>query len=160
MRTLPIMGYLTEASSPPSNEGGLENESHRRQALRARSIEQIQALAQETLNNLNENQDRSIFNQLFDFYDETEDIMSQSAIAYLLKNDCKIPEKPENPKKFVKRRRKAEIKLTRLTEKLNGKAPQGRDLTGQKWLDTLFAATIKISEDENDTNMSSPPKRH
>ena len=56
---------------------------------------------------------------------------------------AKFLKKPENDKKFAKRRRKAEIKITRLREKLNGKAPQGRDLTGQKWLDTLLTSYNK-----------------
>ncbi len=70
------------------------------------------------------------------------------AIAYLLKNGCRIPKKPENAKKFTNRRRKAEIKVNRLIKKLNGKAPQGRDLTGQKWLDMLLTATTKVPKDE------------
>ena len=64
------------------------------------------------------------------------------------KNWYKIPQKSENPQKFAKRRRKTEIKVTRLKEKLNGKAPQGRDLTGKQWLDTLLIATTKVPEDE------------
>lgn len=112
------------------------------------SLEQIQAVAQKILNNLDEKSERSFVSQLFDLYDNTEDILSQCAIAYLLKNGCKIPKKPEDAKKFAKRRRKAEIKITRLKEKLKGKVPQGRDLTGQKWLDTLLTATTKVPKDE------------
>ncbi len=112
------------------------------------SLEQIQALAQEVLNNLNTDGERSISSQLFDLYDDTEDIFTQCAMAYLLKHGCKIPSKPENAKKFTQRRRKAEIKVNRLIEKLNGKAPQGRDLTGEKWLDTLLTATTKVPKDE------------
>lgn len=111
-----------------------------------RSLEQIQALAQEILNSFVE--DKNISNQLFDLYDSTKDITRKGAIAYLIKNGCKIPSKPENEKKFAKRCRKVEIKITRLTEKLNGKAPQGRDLTSQKWLDTLFTAKTKVPQDE------------
>ena len=113
-----------------------------------RSIEQIQALAQEILNNISGDQEGSISSQLFDLYRDSENVLIRCAIAFLLKNGCRIPKKPENAKKFTKRRRKAEIKVNRLIEKLNGKAPQGRDLTGQKWLDTLLTATTKIPKDE------------
>ena len=58
-----------------------------------RSLEQIQAVAQKILNNLRSKPDRSISSQLFDLYDDTEDILNQCAIAYLLKNGCKIPQK-------------------------------------------------------------------
>ena len=112
------------------------------------SLEQIKALARNILNNFDRNSDRSISSQLFDLYDDTEDIEQRCAIAYLIKNGCKITQKPENAKKFAKRRRKAEIKVTRLIEKLNGKAPQGRDLTGKQWLDTLLTATKKVPENE------------
>ena len=112
------------------------------------SLEQIKALARNILNNFDRNSDRSISSQFFDLYDDTEDIEQRCAIAYLIKNGCKITQKPENAKKFAKRRRKAEIKVTRLIEKLNGKAPQGRDLTGKQWLDTLLTATKKVPENE------------
>ena len=81
-------------------------------------------------------------------YDKTEDTFTRIVIAYLLKNGCKVSQKPEDPKKFANRRRKTEIKITRLIEKLNGKAPQGRDLTGQKWLNTLLTAKNQVPQDE------------
>ena len=113
-----------------------------------RSLEKIKLKATQILNNDLTEEDKSISNQLFRLYDETEDTFTRSAITYLLKNGCKIRQKPEDPKKFAKRRRKTEIKIARLTEKLNGKAPQGRDLTGQTWLNTLLTAATQVPQDE------------
>ena len=38
---------------------------------------------------------RSISKTLFQVYDDTEDLLTQIAICYLLKNDCKIPDQEE-----------------------------------------------------------------
>ena len=113
-----------------------------------RSLEDIKLKATQILSDDLTEENRSVSNQLFSLYDKTEDTFTRIAIAYLLKNGCKIRHKPEDPKNFAKRRRKTEIKIARLTEKLNGKAPQGRDLTGQKWLNTLFTATTQEPQDE------------
>ena len=68
---------------------------------------------------------------LFDLYDETEqeNASTRSAICYLLKNGSKIPkpDKPENRKKFAQRRRKIEIKIKRLKDRIEGSRPHGRD---------------------------------
>lgn len=49
---------------------------------------------------------------LYEAYDKTEDALSRSAIAYLLRNRCQIPaETDENPKKFLTYRRKIENQI-------------------------------------------------
>lgn len=93
------------------------------------------------------NPERSLSHKLFDAYQETDDILSRSAISYLLKNGCKLSEKEEDPEKFAKRRRKLEIQIQRLTDKLTSRIPKGRDLTNTKWLETLFTATTTVPED-------------
>jgi hypothetical protein len=93
------------------------------------------------------NPDRSLFNKLFEAYQNTEDVLSRSAISYLLKNGCKLNGKEEDPEKFGLRRRKLEIQIQRLTEKLTSRIPKGRDLTNAKWLETLFTATTTAPED-------------
>jgi hypothetical protein len=85
---------------------------------------------------------------LFDTYEKTEDILTHAAICYLLKNGCKIPTKPEEPQEFAKKRRKSEIKIERLQEQLNSRKPKGRDLTGEKWLQTLITAATTAPENE------------
>lgn len=92
---------------------------------------------------------RSVSKSLFQVYDDTEDLLTKSAICYLLKNGCKIPDQEEDKEKFAKRRRKTEIKISRLEEQLDSRIPKGRDLTGEKWLETLIAATITIPENES-----------
>lgn len=93
------------------------------------------------------NPDRSLFHKLFDAYQETDDILSRSAISYLLKNGCKLNDKEEDPEKFGLRRRKLEIQIQRLTDKLTSRIPKGRDLTNSKWLETLIAAISTIPKD-------------
>ena len=85
---------------------------------------------------------------LFDNYEKTEDILTHAAICYVLKNGCKIPTKPEEPQEFAKKRRKCEIKIERLQEQLNSRKPKGRDLTGEKWLQTLITAATTAPENE------------
>ncbi len=88
---------------------------------------------------------------LFDLYDVTEDydILSLSAICYLLKNGSKIPkpDKPEDKKKFARRRRKVAIKIKRLKDQIEGSRPHGRDLTGEQWLETLITAVTTVPQD-------------
>ena len=91
---------------------------------------------------------------LFDLYDETEekDAITRSSICYLLKNGSKLPkpDKPENQKKFVQRRRKVAIKIERLKEQIEGSHPHGRDLTGEQWLETLITAAITVPKDNKE----------
>ena len=83
---------------------------------------------------------------LFETYNKTEDILTKCAVCYLLKNRLKINKKPEDIKKFSRYYRKKEIEIQRLKEQLEGRLPQGRDLTGQKWLETLITATTTNPE--------------
>ncbi|MEW6499163.1 MAG: type V CRISPR-associated protein Cas12k, partial [Cyanobacteriota bacterium] len=87
------------------------------------------------------NSNRSVSKALFKAYDNTEDILTKSAICYLLKNGCKISDKEEDPEKFAQRRRKTEVKISRLTEQIASRIPKGRDLTGHTWLKTLAIAS-------------------
>jgi hypothetical protein len=66
----------------------------------------------------------------------------------LLKNGCEVPDQEEDKEKFAKRRRKTEIKISRLEEQLASRIPKGRDLTGEKWLETLIVATSTVPENE------------
>ncbi len=92
----------------------------------------------------------SLTQTLFDTYSNTEDNLTRAAICYLLKNGQRVPNEPEEPQKFTQRRRKAEIKLERITEQLESSCPKGRELTGEKWLETLLLAvgTVPNSEAE------------
>lgn len=92
----------------------------------------------------------SISKTFFDLYWETEETLSRCAIAYLLKNGCKLPERDEDPKKFAKRRRKVEIRLERVTNTLQRtRIPKGRDLSWRTWLETLDKAEDCVPVDEN-----------
>ena len=86
---------------------------------------------------------------LFDLYDETneDNVLTRSAICYLLKNGSKLPkpDKIEDRKKFTQRRRKVQIKIKRLKEQIEGSRPQVRDLTNEQWLNSLqFVTTPDI----------------
>jgi hypothetical protein len=59
-----------------------------------------------------------------------------------LRNRCQIPsETEEDLKKFLKYRRKIENQIKSLTQQLENRLPKGRDLTGERFLTTLEAAT-------------------
>ncbi|MDX2228809.1 MAG: type V CRISPR-associated protein Cas12k [Leptolyngbyaceae cyanobacterium bins.349] len=91
--------------------------------------------------------DRGFANQLFDRYQDSKNRLERSAIAYLLKNGCRIPQQDEDPDKFAKHRRKVEIQVKRLQEQIEGRIPHGRDLTGQSWLNALETATQSAPKD-------------
>ncbi|MFW6264284.1 MAG: type V CRISPR-associated protein Cas12k [Cyanobacteriota bacterium] len=93
---------------------------------------------------------KSASDSLFQAYDKTDEPLNRAAIAYLLKNGCRIRTKPENPKKFAKRRRKVEIKIQRLSDQLESRIPKGRDLTGNKWLETLAIASTTVPQHESE----------
>jgi hypothetical protein len=79
---------------------------------------------------------------LYKAYERTKDSLSRSAIAYLLRNRCQIPsDTDEDLKKFLKYRYKIENQIKSLTQQLENRLPQGRDLTGERFLATLEAAT-------------------
>lgn len=103
---------------------------------------------QKTKKSKDSDSDRSVSKSLFEAYKNTEDNLSRCAISYLLKNGCKVSDKEEDPKKFAQRRRKVEIQIERLTEKLAARIPKGRDLTDAKWLETLMIATQKFPSNE------------
>ncbi len=112
------------------------------------SLETIRDKAKEILEAIEVSEDSTLSKTLFKKFELEENILDRSAIIYLLKNGCKLRKKPEDSKKFAKRRRKTEIKVDRLIEKLDGKYPRGRDLTEQKWLDTLITAASCVPKDE------------
>lgn len=92
--------------------------------------------------------DKSLSNALFDAYKNTEDILTRCAISYLLKNGCKLSETEEEAEKFIKRRRKLEIQIQRLTEQIEARIPKGRDLTDTEWQRNLILATNQVPKNE------------
>lgn len=92
----------------------------------------------------------SLFTIFFQRYEQTEDVLEQCAIAYLLKNRCQLPEEEEDPEKFAHYRRKVEIQIEKLQEKIEARLPKGRDLTGRSWLETLATATTTVPKDNTE----------
>ena len=88
-----------------------------------------------------------LFNSLFQAYRDEQDILTRTALNYLLKNSCKLPQEPEDDKKFAQRRRKVKIAIKRLREQMNSRLPQGRDLTNDNWLETLAIACYTDPKD-------------
>jgi hypothetical protein len=85
---------------------------------------------------------------LYQAYERTEDSLSRSAIAYLLRNRCQIPsETSEDLQKFLKYRSKIENQVKRLTQQLENRLPRGRDITGERFLTTLELATRNVPID-------------
>jgi hypothetical protein len=73
----------------------------------------------------------------FAFYRKTEDPVTKSAIAHLLKHKQRIPKKEENLDKLTKRRREVEIEIERLEIKLSARLPQGRAPMGHSYPEIL-----------------------
>ncbi|WP_243714126.1 type V CRISPR-associated protein Cas12k [Nostoc sp. 106C] len=76
--------------------------------------------------------------------------LTRCAIAYLLKNNCKISECDEDPEEFTRNRRKKVIEIERLKDQLQSRIPKGRDLIGEEWLEILEIATTNVPQDENE----------
>jgi len=94
---------------------------------------------------------RGTFKLLIERYRQEEDNLTRGAIAYLLKYGGCVPKESENPEKFAKRRRKAEIRLERLLRKFQRtRLPQGRNLSWQPWLEALAQATEQMPQDEDE----------
>lgn len=91
-----------------------------------------------------------LFQILLNTYGETEDSLTRCALAYLLKNKCKISELDEDPEEFTRNRRKKEIEIERLKDQLQSRIPKGRDLTGEEWLETLEIATANVAQNEQE----------
>jgi len=92
----------------------------------------------------------SLFKILLNTYEEAQDPLTRCAFAYLLKNNCQISELDENPEEFTRNKRRKEIEIERLKDQLQSRIPKGRDLTGEKWLETLEIATLNVPENENE----------
>ncbi|UKO98360.1 type V CRISPR-associated protein Cas12k [Nostoc sp. UHCC 0870] len=95
-------------------------------------------------------QKSSIFQILLNSYGETQETLTRCAIAYLLKNNCQISERDEDPEEFTRNRRKKEIEIERLKDQLQSRIPKGRDLTGEEWLETLEIATANVPQNEKE----------
>jgi hypothetical protein len=89
---------------------------------------------------------KQLSDRLFETYARTKKPLTRCAIAYLLKNGCKITNLEEDPEKFQQRRRQVEIQIERLSEQINARLPKGRDLTDTKWLETLALATQTVPQ--------------
>jgi hypothetical protein len=70
--------------------------------------------------------------------------------VYLLKNKCQVSCVDEDLEKYTKQRRKKEIEIERLKIQLKSRVPKGRDLTGEKWLETLEQAVKQVPQDEKE----------
>jgi hypothetical protein len=91
---------------------------------------------------------KNLRTSLYQAYERTEDLLSRSAIAYLLRNRCQVPlDTDENLQAFLKYRGKIENQVKRLTQQLENRLPQGRDLTGERFLSTLELATKNVPVD-------------
>jgi hypothetical protein len=121
-----------------------------------KTIEEIREKAQAILESQDQGNstesERELRQWLYQAYKDTNESLTQSAIAYLLKHRCKIPtavmEDEEDTKKFLKYRRKIAITVKRLTQQLENRLPQGRDLTGLRFLEVLESVGNQVPIDD------------
>jgi len=92
--------------------------------------------------------EKTLFNYLFDRYNETTDPLNRCVLAYLLKNNCQIPEQDEDLDRYQFRRQKKEIEIKRLQTQLQNRLPKDRDLSGQLWLKILGTVNNCVPQDE------------
>jgi hypothetical protein len=113
------------------------------------SLDDIRRVAKDIIDRYS-SEEENLSQKLFEDYDVAEDILTQSAICVLIKNGCRVPKKEEDPDKFKKRRRKAEIKAERLRVQVESGRPLGRDLTNDRWINTLLTAASTIPQDNSE----------
>ena len=113
------------------------------------SLDDIRRVAKDIIDCYS-SEEENLSQKLFDAYDVAEDILTQSAICFLIKNGCRVPKKEEDPDTFKKRRRKAEIKAERLRVQLESRRPLGRDLTNDRWINTLLTAASTMPQDNSE----------
>ena len=75
-------------------------------------------------------------------------ILKRCAIVYLLKNQCKIPDQPEDPEAYEKYRKRKEILIERLEHQLRGRLPKGRENDPSRWFNALDSAQKIITTNE------------
>ena len=106
--------------------------------------------------------EKSLFSYLFDTYEKltdnyekeqkphlkTKKLIKLCALVYLLKNQCQIAPKDENPERYQQYRRKKEIEIMRLEEQLKSRLPKGRNLDTREWLEALEQATSLMTENK------------
>jgi len=121
-------------------------------------LEQIRNKAQALLRQYKSSEDsaesdRNLRTNLYQDYDLTDNALTRSAIAYLLRNRCEIPSTTdEDPQKLLKYRSKIENQVKRLIQQLENRLPQGRDLIGERILTTLELATKKVPIDNDEAS--------
>ncbi len=113
------------------------------------SLEDIRRVATNIIDHYS-SEEENLGQKLFDAYDVAKDILAKSAICFLIKNGCRVPKKEEDPDTFKKRRRKAEIKAERLKVQIESRRPLGRDLSNDRWINTLLTAASTIPQDNSE----------
>jgi transposase len=113
------------------------------------SLDDIRRVAKDIIDSYS-SEEENLSQKLFDAYDVAKDILTQSAICFLIKNGCRVPKKEEDPNTFKKRRRKAEIKAERLRVQVESRRPLGRDLTNDRWINTLLTAASTMPQDNTE----------
>jgi IS605 OrfB family transposase len=91
--------------------------------------------------------DPRLMNLLFQAYEAMEDTLSRCAIAHLLKNDCQVSAQQEDPEAFTQRIHRKKKEIERLQAQLLSRLPKGRDLTGERFLESLAIAVGKVPDD-------------
>ncbi|MBD2122221.1 type V CRISPR-associated protein Cas12k [Trichocoleus sp. FACHB-262] len=106
--------------------------------------EAIRAKAQVILHHLSSERKltgKHLLGGLLDAFDATTDVLSQRAIIHLLKNKLTVSEQDESLENWNQRLESKRIEIERLEEQLQSQLPQGRDPTGERFIDSLLTAT-------------------
>jgi len=108
----------------------------------------LDAIRQAAQNILDQAPPKGLRQQLFLDYEQPQSPLEQVAIAYLLKNGCRIPKRMETPKKFATRLQKAQRKVKNLERKVQAHFPQGRDWDDTRRIQLLTMLDETIAESD------------
>lgn len=94
--------------------------------------------------------DSTLLGFLLDQFDATDNPLEQRAIIYLLKNDLAVSEQDKDAAILVQQLDSKVIEIERLEEQLQSQLPQGRDPTGEKYVQSLLSAIALPTLEEID----------
>ncbi|BAZ25538.1 hypothetical protein NIES4073_64430 [Kalymmatonema gypsitolerans NIES-4073] len=104
-----------------------------------------------TKENANEGNSKTLTDILYEIHKKTRDIVTQCAVAYLIKNYNQVSELEEDIQKLKKRRSQKEIEIKRLEKQIkNNQLPNGRDISGKTYIQALDNLINQVPNDNEE----------
>ncbi|MBD2164660.1 hypothetical protein H6G04_09625 [Calothrix membranacea FACHB-236] len=101
--------------------------------------------------NLDKNIPQTLAEILYKIHKITQDILTQCAVAYLIKNHNQVSDIEEDIKNLKKRRTEKQVQIKRLEEQIqNKKLPNGRDITGERYNQAFDNLINQVPQDNEE----------